>query len=82
MQKPSVGRVMIAVGAAARGNGADVAPAIVNRVWGDDCVNVTVLPDCAEPRSATSIKVHEDEEAARTSLQNESMTALFWPPRI
>jgi len=30
-------------------------PAVVTRVWGPDCVNVTVLPDCGAPVSKTSI---------------------------
>ena len=38
-----------------KSNGSTEQPAIVNRVWGDDCVNVMVLPDCGEPYCLTSI---------------------------
>jgi hypothetical protein len=31
-------------------------PAIVTRVWGEDCINVQVLPDCATPYTKTSVQ--------------------------
>jgi hypothetical protein len=75
--KPSIGRVVHLVGVHAMGNGVDVAPAIITRVWSDTLVNVTVFPDCGTPHSATSVKLVDDETEAR-SLTN----AAFWPPRV
>lgn len=88
MQTPSLGRVVLAVGGKACANGSDTAPAVITRVWSPDeerqrwCVNVTVLPDCADPIQAPSSYLYADEESARASLSHESMTALFWPPRV
>lgn len=36
-------------------NGVDAHPAIVTRVWGPDCVNLQVLPDCGAPFVKTSV---------------------------
>ena len=37
-------------------NGSNVHPAIVTRVWTQDCVNLQVLPDGREPFVATSVR--------------------------
>jgi hypothetical protein len=37
------------------GNGAKEHPAIITRVWGPDCVNIKVFPDCGEIVDRTSI---------------------------
>lgn len=88
MQKASKARIVLAVGAAALGNGTDVAPALITRVWSDNeqagtsMVNATVFPDnSTTPRVVSSATLHPDEEAARADL-GEGMTALFWPPRV
>lgn len=86
MQKPSLGRIVLAVGGKAVANGTDTASATITRVWSDKdgvwLVNATVQPDCAEQRFAPSTYLYEDEAAARASLSHPEMTALYWPPRV
>ena len=71
---PSIGRIVLF--RALHSNGIDEHPAIINRVWGPECVNLTVFPDCGPSIVRTSV------------LQNESMTegnqnlAWRWPPRV
>lgn len=36
-------------------NGSQIAPAIVNRNWGGNCLNLTVFPDGTPPASKTSV---------------------------
>jgi hypothetical protein len=78
--KPSIGSLLIVVGLYARSNGADVAPGVVTRVWSDDVVNVTVLPDCKAPQPATSVKIYDGEEAARAAVEAGESSAAYWPP--
>lgn len=72
--KPSIGRIVLF--RTEHSNGTGEHPAIINRVWSDNCVNLTVFPDCGAPVSKTSV------------LQNESVTegdqgfAWRWPPRV
>jgi hypothetical protein len=87
MQKPSLGRIVLAVGGSARSNGADVAPAIITRVWSEHpaggwTVNLTVLPDFGQPVLASSAVLYEDEQTAREHLPYESSIAAYWPPRV
>lgn len=88
MQTPSLGRVVLAVGCKAASNGTDTAPAVITRVWSNTstdgrwCVNALVLPDCGDPVQAPSSYLYADEESARASLTHESITALYWPPRV
>jgi hypothetical protein len=82
MQKPSLGRIVLAVCPQAKSNGADIAPAVITRVWNEHptggwVINVTVLPDAGTPVAATSVLLVEDEEAAR-----QHGFAAFWPPRV
>lgn len=85
MQKPSLGRVVLLVGRQANFNGADVASAIVTRVWGEHpdggfMINATVLPDgMSSVIAATSVRLVDDEETARAMAPS---TAAFWPPRV
>ena len=73
-QKPSVGRIVLF--RSEHSNGIDEHPAVINRVWSPDCVNLTVFPDCGAPVCKTSV------------VQNESLTeghqahAWRWPPRV
>ncbi len=87
MQTPSPARTVLAVGGKAKSNGAEVAPAVITRVWSQRdetswLVNATLLPDCGAPVVVTSVYLFEDEQAARDSLQHETATALYWPPRV
>lgn len=84
---PSLGRIVLVLGPVARHNGADVAPAVITRVWGEHpdgghTVNVTVLPDGYAPRHATSVRLLADEQAARESLADERGVAAYWPARV
>lgn len=85
MPKPTIARTVLAVGGAARSNGADVAPAVITRVWSEDkdlgrwTVNLTVFPDAQQPKVASSVYLYADEQAARDNLAYESVTAAFWP---
>lgn len=86
-QQPSAGRIVLAVGAQAAGNGTDVAPALITRVWGENpdeswTVNMTVSPDAGSPVSATSVRVFADEETARAALPFPTATAAYWPSRV
>lgn len=84
---PDQGRIVMAVGFRATMNGTDTAPAMVTRVWGEEApdgsvtVNATVFPDTGSPVCISSAKLWHTEDAARESLQHETMTALYWPPR-
>lgn len=55
--KPFLGAVVLykTADATELSNGTDVHPAIVNRVWNDECVSLTVFPDCGAPFTATSV---------------------------
>jgi len=94
--QPTQARIVIAKGGAARSNGSETAPAIITRVWDQNLpmdywnVNVTVFPDAAAPVVVTSARLYYDVEAAdaavkamqETSAWHESMTVLYWPPRV
>ncbi len=77
---------MILRGLYARGNGAAECPAIVTRVWSDDMVNVTALPDCKSPQPVTSVKLVADAAAADAYAAQASLPAdvsvAYWPPRV
>lgn len=86
--KPSIGRIVTAVGFLARSNGTDEAPAIITRVWGEHpdggwTVNATIFRDNAAENCASSVVLFDNAEAARTSMgSNELGTALHWPERV
>ena len=73
---PTLGQVVLVLGAVAKHNGADVAPGIVTRADGDT-VNVTVLPDGYQPRHATDVRLHPDEQAARKALKGDVTTVAY-----
>jgi hypothetical protein len=91
--KPSLGRIVLTPADPATNNGADVAPAVVTRVWSDTMINVRVLLDTPEvPPSKTSITLYDSPEAMEAArvqrdesaphLVGAPMHAAFWPPRI
>lgn len=57
-------------------NGISEHPAVINRVWSDTCVNLTVLPDCGAPISKTSVVQNEDLQTG------DQGNAWRWPPRV
>ena len=85
--KPSIGRIVHVIGGPAVSNGADVAPAIITRVWSkqDDrnvwTINATVFPDngVAPAAYASSVFLYESEEAARAGRVADTAAAAFWP---
>lgn len=88
-QVPSPGRIVTAVGMAARSNGVDTAPALITRIWsqresdGAWMVNATIFRDNASPNYVTSAYLVYDEPGARALIgDNETMTALHWPVRV
>lgn len=72
-QKPSVGRIVL-VSDTPESNGITEHPAIINRVWSETCVNVTVFPDAGTPYAKTSVVLSEDGTA--------QMHSWRWPPRV
>ena len=84
--KPTVGRIIHTLVDPARNNGADVAPAIITRVWSDTSVNLRVLYDGASVDWVTSATLHADEDTAREhvamGIQPMSGHQAFWPPRV
>lgn len=82
---PAAGRIVHVLADPNQNNGADVAPAIITRVWSEDMVNVRVLGDNAGPPEwKTSIKVYEtrEEAAASNTAAGAVPYAAFWPPRV
>jgi len=69
---PSLGRIVIHRGISS--NGAKDHPAIVNRVFTPECVNLTVFPDCGSPVSITS--------QIAIDPTNQLAIGWFWPPRV
>jgi hypothetical protein len=93
MQKPSAGRIVHVFADPRHNNGADVAPAIITRVWSEDepvTVNVRVLHDGPASRAAdqrrqdwlTSIPLYgtrEEAEAAHAQLVRQWKDAGVQP---
>lgn len=82
--KPSIGRVIIVKGHQAASNGADRAPAIITRVWGDGdtsigpvMVNATAFCDLGRLKLLGSINLYDSEADVPVGAD----VAAFWPPR-
>ena len=69
--KPSLGRIVLYHGLVS--NTHNEHPAIINAVWSDTTVNITVFPDCGAPVCKTSVV--QDEE-----MKQEN--GWRWPPRV
>ncbi|MCK9921603.1 hypothetical protein MXD61_06820 [Frankia sp. AgPm24] len=85
---PAVGRTVLVLVDPTTNNGADVAPAVLTRVWaeipgGRWTVNYRLLPDGEDTPWITSATLYVDEQAARTALPVEGSRGYvaFWPPR-
>ncbi|MFJ2477127.1 hypothetical protein ACIOWI_29835 [Streptomyces sp. NPDC087659] len=76
-QQPSIGRIVHVPMDPATNNGADVAPAVITRVWSETCVNVRVLSDGHAIEWRTSVMFLEDL-AERASGYH----FWTWPPRV
>lgn len=85
-QKPSIGRIVHVPAAALRGcemNGADVAPAVITRVWSDAMVNVRVLLDGNDTPWKTSIALYQSrEDYDRAAQVNGRDFGCYWPGRV
>ena len=80
--QPTIGRVVIAQTNANFNNGANVAPAVITRVWGERpeggwTINVKVLRDALSEEWKTSVVLFDTEEQAR----EYGLGGCFWPPR-
>lgn len=92
MQKPSLGRIVIVPANPNANNGADVAPAIITRVWSDTLVNCRVLLDGTTLDWKTSITLYAGpdelaEALAKRDADNPHMVGTpffgaYWPPRV
>jgi hypothetical protein len=92
-QRPSVGRIVLVTVEPTTNNGADVAPALITRVWSDSLVNVQVFRDAGHGgQAATSVPLYDDRaalDAAKAERDNAALphalaltyTAAYWPPR-
>lgn len=84
MQTPSLGRVVIAKAEPTQNNGADRAPAVITRVWGEHpqggwTVNLRVTLDAfTMPTWLTSVRLFDTEDEA-LAYQGP---AAYWPPRV
>ena len=90
---PTVGRMVQVHGLErAENNGADVAAAVITRVWSEQpgkwCVNVKALLDAPSDRWLTSIYLYPDVDAAAKDpssphrLDGSSLPFCVWPPRV
>lgn len=91
VQKAAIGRTIHVIGKGAHSNGAEAAPAVITRVWGEpdatgkQLVNATVFLDLAPPRPQGSIYIHTTREKAYEAVSREFAAdgfAAFWPERV
>ncbi|MFJ8153979.1 hypothetical protein [Streptomyces sp. NPDC094468] len=92
MPKPTIGRIVQFAMDPAQNNGADVAPAIITRVWSDTCVNLRVLADSHAVDWKTSVPLFESRgalDAHLDQLVSQGVVAegsrpfgAFWPERV
>lgn len=88
MTPPSIGRIIIVRRAPGDGNnGAEVAPAIITRVWGSELpdgswtINAKVLLDGDAIAWRTSLSLFADEASA-ASAKPDGWHVGWWPPRV
>ncbi|MEU8710925.1 hypothetical protein [Streptomyces sp. NPDC048663] len=88
MPKPSIGRIVLVAVDPAWNNGADVAPAVITRVWSDTCVNVRAIADSHSVDWLTSVPLFETRAAldahfdAVTAAGAPRPNGAFWPERV
>lgn len=90
--KPSIGRIVHVFADPKNNNGADEAPAVITRVWGDHCINVKVLRDGPDTDWMTSLSLYDTREEAQAA--HDEMVAswpagpastpfrAWWPPSV
>lgn len=83
--KPSLGRIVFTRVDPLMNNGADIAPAVITRVWSDTLVNIRVMLDSENPPLwKTSVLLFDSEEDAKGN-DAEGITAThacWWPPKV
>jgi hypothetical protein len=77
-QTPTLGRVVLARVDKTLNNGADVAPAVITRVWSDAMVNLRVLCDGSSVLWQTSVNLYATAE----DVPADATQAAYWPPRV
>ncbi|MFF9279502.1 hypothetical protein [Streptomyces griseosporeus] len=81
-QKPSLGRIVLVPMPPAANNGADVAAAVITRVFDDEQINVRILADStASPQEWRTSLTYADELA----YDPEDKSTLYrwtWPTRV
>lgn len=78
MNKPSLGRIVLTPVDPAINNGADVAPAVITRVWNDTTINVRVLLDGHAIDWKTSVTLYDEPPTGDPKVTHYA----FWPPRV
>ena len=68
--QPTLGRIVLHRGI--ESNVATVHPAVITRVWSDECVNLTVFPDNDNPTPITSQNLVDPDGTDQ---------GWFWPIR-
>jgi hypothetical protein len=83
MNTPTLGRIVIVRNVLAAN---DQAPAIITRVWGPRCVNLTIWPDGAtQPTCKTSVPLYETQREALDyldKLPGHTPLVAHWPDRV
>lgn len=79
-QQPSIGRIVHVPMDPATNNGADVAPAVITRVWNDTCVNVQILADA--PGTAYRSSLTHVESFDGLDNAPDRLYRWTWPPRV
>jgi hypothetical protein len=74
--KPTIGCIVITLVDPAKNNGADLAPAIITRVWNDTMVNIKTLNDGLANEWKTSVSLFGTEDEAR---ERGGYSSCFWP---
>jgi len=90
VSQPAVGRIVHVFVEPALNNHADVAPAIITRVWSDELVNLRVLVDGkSDALWYTSVALFADRESPEQTTNYRIASdgahvpaAAFWPPRV
>lgn len=77
---PSIGRIVHVPMDPAQNNGADVAPAVITRVWNDVCINVQILADV--PGNAWRSSLTYVESLDGLDGDPGRLYRWTWPPRV
>ena len=77
---PTIGRIVLVPMDPATNNGADVAPAVITRVWNENTINVQILADAPGCAWRTSL-THADSLDGLGDEPNR-LYRWTWPPRV